>query len=53
MITVKHLSKEFKVNKKYEGIGGAIKTFFSTEHTIKKAVDDLSFSVKRVRCLDI
>ena len=47
MITVEHLSKEFKLNKKYEGIGGTIKTFFSTEHTIKKAVDDLSFSVKK------
>ncbi|RDU22508.1 ABC transporter ATP-binding protein [Anaerosacchariphilus polymeriproducens] len=47
MITVEHLCKEFKVNKKYEGLGGTFKSFFSREYTIKRAIDDLSFNVGR------
>lgn len=45
MIEVKNLTKEFKVNKKYPGFKGAIKSFFSREYTIKKAVDDVSFTI--------
>jgi ABC-2 type transport system ATP-binding protein len=45
MLEVKNLSKEFKLNKKYEGLSGTFKAFFSKEHTIKRAVDDLSFQV--------
>jgi ABC-2 type transport system ATP-binding protein len=47
MIEVNNLSKEFKINKKYEGLGGTFKSFFSREYTIKKAVDKLSFHVKK------
>lgn len=47
MITVENLSKEFRINKKYEGLGGTVKSFFSREYTIKKAVDELSFHVDR------
>lgn len=47
MITVENLSKEFRINKKYEGLGGTVKSFFSREYTIKKAVDDLSFHVDK------
>ena len=45
MIEVKNLCKEFKTNKKYPGFKGAIKSFFSREYTIKKAVDDISFTI--------
>lgn len=45
MIRVENLSKEFKINKKYPGFKGAIKSFFSTEHITKKAVDDISFEI--------
>ncbi|WP_143315915.1 ATP-binding cassette domain-containing protein [Clostridium sp. HBUAS56017] len=47
MIEVNNLSKEFKINKKYEGLGGTFKSFFSREYTIKKAVDNLSFYVEK------
>jgi ABC-2 type transport system ATP-binding protein len=45
MIEVKNLKKEFKMNKKYPGFKGAIKSFFSREYTIKTAVDDISFKI--------
>ncbi|WP_312651138.1 ATP-binding cassette domain-containing protein [Proteiniclasticum sp.] len=45
MIEVKNLTKEFKMNKKYPGFSGAIKSFFSKEYTITKAVDDVSFQI--------
>ena len=46
MIEVSNLTKEFKTNKKYPGFKGAIKSFFSKEYTIKKAVDNMSFKIK-------
>lgn len=46
MIKVENITKEFKSNKKYPGFKGAIKSFFSTEYIIKKAVDDISFSIE-------
>ena len=45
MIKVENLCKEFKINKKYPGFKGALKSFFSHEYTIKKAVDDISFEI--------
>ena len=45
MIRVENLTKEFKINKKYPGFKGAIKSFFSTEHITKRAVDDISFEI--------
>ena len=45
MIKVENLSKEFKISKKYPGLKGALRSFFSTEYTIKKAVDDISFEI--------
>ena len=46
MIKVENLSKEFKSNKKYPGFKGAIKSFFSMEYIIKKAVDNISFEIE-------
>ncbi len=46
MIKVSNLTKEFKTNKKYTGFKGAIKSFFSKEYTVKKAVDNISFKIE-------
>lgn len=46
MIEVKHVSKEFVSPKKYPGLKGAIKGLFSTEKVVKKAVDDISFTIQ-------
>ncbi|MDO5517159.1 MAG: ATP-binding cassette domain-containing protein [Clostridium sp.] len=45
MIKVCNLTKEFKTNKKYPGFSGALKSFFSKEYTIKRAVDSMSFQI--------
>lgn len=45
MIEVKNMSKDFVSQKKYPGLKGAIKGLFSNEKTIKKAVDDISFTI--------
>lgn len=47
MISVNALTKEFKINKKYQGLGGTVKSFFSREYEIKRAVDNLSFHVDK------
>lgn len=47
MIELKHVSKEFVSPKKYPGFKGAIKGLFSNEKVSKKAVDDISFTIKR------
>ena len=46
-IEVDHISKEFKIVKREKGAMGAIKSMFHREYTIKKAVDDISFSVEQ------
>ncbi|MGL5978792.1 MAG: ABC transporter ATP-binding protein [Erysipelotrichaceae bacterium] len=46
MIKVTNLSKEFKTNKKYPGFKGAIKSFFSREYTVNRAVDAISFTIE-------
>ena len=45
MIKVLNLTKEFKTNKKYPGFKGAIKSLFSTEYTVNKAVDNMNFQI--------
>ena len=47
MIEVNHISKEFVSPKKYPGLGGAIRGLFSNEKIVKKAVDDISFTIKK------
>ncbi len=46
-IEVEHLSKEFKITKREKGALNAIKSMIHREYTIKKAVDDISFSVEQ------
>ncbi|NLL31252.1 MAG: ATP-binding cassette domain-containing protein [Clostridiales bacterium] len=45
MIEVRNLNKQFKMNIKYPGFKGAIKSFFSNKYTIKTAVDNISFNI--------
>lgn len=45
MIEVKNLTKEFRMNKKYPGFRGAVKSFFTREQTVTRAVDDVSFHI--------
>ena len=45
MIEVKHISKDFVSQKKYPGLKGAVKGLFLNEKSIKRAVDDISFTI--------
>lgn len=47
MIEVKHISKDFVMPKKYPGLKGAIKGLFSSEKVVKKAVEDISFTIHK------
>ena len=46
-IEVKNISKEFKVNKRGAGIPGMIANMFVPKFEIKKAVNDLSFTIEK------
>lgn len=45
MIEVRNITKDFVSPKKYPGLRGAIKGLFSTEKVVKKAVDNISFTI--------
>lgn len=45
IIVAENLQKDFISSKKYPGLSGAIKSLFSNEKVVKKAVDDISFTV--------
>ena len=47
MIKVDHISKDFISPKKYPGLKGAVKGLFSSEKTVKTAVDDISFTIQK------
>lgn len=47
IITVEHLSKHFKVYKRRTGFFGSLRNIVSREHSIIKAVDDVSFVLER------
>lgn len=46
-IEVKHLKKSFKVAVKQDGKWATIKHFFNRKYEIIKAIDDISFSIKK------
>ncbi|MBQ2946597.1 MAG: ATP-binding cassette domain-containing protein [Bacilli bacterium] len=46
-IEVKHINKSFKVPIKSNGRFGALKTFFSRKYNYIKAINDISFSIKK------
>jgi ABC-2 type transport system ATP-binding protein len=45
-IKVEHLSKVFRINQKYPGLGGAVKALFNPRHIDKVAVDRVSFIIE-------
>ena len=47
MIILENVCKEFKTAKKQEGLKGAFKGLFSNEYTVKKAVDNMSFTINK------
>lgn len=46
-IEVKHICKTFKVSLKSDGKFGTLKTFFNRKYKYIKAIDDISFSIKK------
>lgn len=46
IIDVQNLCKTFKIHKRGRGFGGAVKNIFHPVYEQKKAVDDVSFSIK-------
>lgn len=47
LIEVNHLYKEFKIARRQEGLGGALKSLVHREYTSKMAVRDISFTVNK------
>ncbi len=45
LIKAKNLSKHFSVLNRQEGLYGAVKDLFSTDYTVIKAVDNISFEI--------
>lgn len=46
-IEVKGLRKEYQIVKTEKGIGGAVKSLFHREYTVKQAVKNVSFSLEK------
>ena len=46
LIQVSHLSKEFQIAKRQEGMAGALRSLFHREYTTKLAVQDVSFEIQ-------
>ena len=46
IITVKHISKSFKISKREAGIKNAIKSFFKRKYQIINSLEDINFSIK-------
>jgi ABC-2 type transport system ATP-binding protein len=46
-IEVKDVSKYFKIYKRQKGLAGTLKALFSNDFEIKKAVDNISFSIQK------
>lgn len=47
MIEVSHLKKEFRIPVQKKGRFAAVRNLFSGEYTVKRAVDDISFTVDK------
>ena len=45
MIQIKHITKEFKVLNRREGLKGSLKDLFSRDYKIVRAVDDISMDI--------
>lgn len=47
IIEVKNVSKEFKVTERQKGLKNSMKSLFQNNYSIKKAVNDISFDIKK------
>ena len=47
IITIKKLSKDFKIKQKEKGLKGSIKAIFRPKYKNKKAVNNISFNIKK------
>jgi len=47
MIKVEHLTKDYRRVKRREGFLGGLRTLFSTEYQVTRAVDDISFQINK------
>ncbi|MGB8984894.1 MAG: ATP-binding cassette domain-containing protein [Anaerolineales bacterium] len=47
MIKVEHLTKDYRRVKRREGFLGGLRTLFSTEYQVTRAVDDISFHINK------
>ena len=47
VITLNHISKEFRVLNRHEGLKGSIRDLFSRDYKIVKAVDDITMSISQ------
>ena len=47
IIRINHITKEFKVLNRREGLKGSIKDLFSRDYKIVRAVDDISMSIQQ------
>ena len=47
MIKVEHLTKHFKVRRHHRGRFAALRNFFTREHNLVRAVDQVSFTIKK------
>ena len=46
IISIKHISKRFKISKREAGLKNAIKSFFKREYKIINSLEDINFSIK-------
>lgn len=46
MIKVTNLTKDFKIHTREKGLLGAAKSLFSSKYTLKRAVDNISFTIE-------
>lgn len=46
IISVKHISKSFKISRREAGFKNVIKSFFKRKYEIINSLDDINFSIK-------
>ena len=47
MIEVSNVKRYYKIAKRKEGMGNSLKQLLRREYVVKKAVDDISFTIKK------
>lgn len=47
MIEVSHVKRYYKIARREQGMGNSIRHLFKRKYEIKRAVDDISFTIKK------